>query len=126
MGASHTLIRRRNLQKKWEPKSNKMFLVGYQGESKNYRLFNPLTNKIIVSRDVIFNEKARYNKIKDEDDISFNVRLNNSSDNTNEHDEIEHIENNKSKSVVVETGKSYELRNRDKLKQPDRSMHCII
>lgn len=102
-----------------------MFLVGYQGESKNYRLFNPLTNKIIVSRDVIFNEKARYNKIKDEDDISFIIRLNDSSDNTNEHDETEYIENNKSKSVVVETGKSYELRNRDKLKQPDRYEACI-
>jgi len=48
----------KELHKKWEPKSNKMFLVGYHGESKNYRLFNPLTDKIIVSRDVLFNEEA--------------------------------------------------------------------
>ena len=58
-----------------------MFLVGYLSESKNYRLFNyrlfnPHNNKVIVSRDVIFNEKARYDKNENEYDISFNIRLN--------------------------------------------------
>lgn len=45
------------LRKKLEPKSKKMIFVGYEKESKNYRLFDPLTKRIKVSRDVIFNEE---------------------------------------------------------------------
>lgn len=41
---------------KLEPKSKKLILVGYEGNSDNYRLFDPDTKKITVSRDVTFNE----------------------------------------------------------------------
>lgn len=37
-------------------RSVKTILLGYEEESKAYRLLNPLENKIIVSRDVVFEE----------------------------------------------------------------------
>lgn len=37
-------------------RSVKTILLGYEEESKVYRLLNPLENKIIVSRDVVFEE----------------------------------------------------------------------
>jgi len=36
--------------------------IGYSEESKTYRLYNPKTKKLIVSRDVIFEEGKFYGK----------------------------------------------------------------
>jgi len=46
----------KQLRKKWDKKSQKRILVGYQVNSCNYRLFNPQTRKIIISRDVAIHE----------------------------------------------------------------------
>ncbi|GBM84329.1 Retrovirus-related Pol polyprotein from transposon TNT 1-94 [Araneus ventricosus] len=46
-----------NLRKKLEPKSKKVIFVGYEKESKNYRLFDPVAKTIKVSRNVVFNEE---------------------------------------------------------------------
>lgn len=43
-------------RKKWDSKSNKLILAGYQGKSINCRLFDLFTNKITVTRDVIINK----------------------------------------------------------------------
>ena len=43
-------------RKKWDAKSRKLIFVGYEIESGNYRLFDPQTGRITVSRNVIFNE----------------------------------------------------------------------
>ena len=45
--------------KKDGSKIKKMILVGYQENSTNYRLYDPITRKVITSRDVIFNEESR-------------------------------------------------------------------
>lgn len=45
---------------KFDDKSQKCIFVGYSTSSKGYRLFNVETEKLIVSRDVIFNEKASW------------------------------------------------------------------
>lgn len=51
---------------KFAPKSIECILVGYCGHAKGYRLLNPQTNKIIVSRDVIFFEaEDKVNEIKE-------------------------------------------------------------
>jgi transposase InsO family protein len=45
---------------KLDAKSFKCILLGVSEESKAYRLFNPATNKIIVSRDVVFEEDQQW------------------------------------------------------------------
>eukprot|EP01018_Ginkgo_biloba_P022218 Gb_20056 [translate_table: standard] len=45
---------------KMESKSIKCIFIGYSGEQKAYRLYDPKAKKFIVSRDVIFNEDGIY------------------------------------------------------------------
>src|ERR1035438_6675772 len=46
----------KKLRRKLEPNSEKLVMIGYSKQVKGYRLWNPINNKIVVSRDVIFNE----------------------------------------------------------------------
>ena len=43
-------------RKKLEDKSLKCVFLGVSGTSKAYKLYDPLTKKVVVSRDVIFDE----------------------------------------------------------------------
>lgn len=43
---------------KLDDKSEKLVFVGYDEKSKGYRLYNPTNKKIVVSRDVKFDEDA--------------------------------------------------------------------
>ena len=43
---------------KFDHKGEKLLFVGYNNESKGYRLLNPVNNKLTVARDVIFDERA--------------------------------------------------------------------
>lgn len=45
-----------DLRKKLDNKSEKCIFIGYSEQSKAYRLFNPITEKFIISRDVKFQE----------------------------------------------------------------------
>ena len=45
---------------KLDDKAVKCIFVGYSAESKGYRLYNPTTRKIFVSRDVIFSENSAH------------------------------------------------------------------
>lgn len=45
---------------KLQAKARKVILVGYQEGTTNYRLFDPGTKRVSVSRDVTFNEKTAY------------------------------------------------------------------
>ena len=53
-------------RKKLDDKSIKCIFLGVSEESKAYRLYNPVTKRIIISRDVVFmeNEKWSWNKDK--------------------------------------------------------------
>jgi hypothetical protein len=46
---------------KLDETSEKYIFVGYSSMSKGYRLYNLETNKVIISRDVLFDEKAKWN-----------------------------------------------------------------
>ena len=37
-----------------------MHFIGYSNESKGYRLLNPITNQLYVSRDVVFDQMASW------------------------------------------------------------------
>ena len=43
-------------RKKLDDHGKKCIFIGYSEELKAYKLYNPLTNKVVVSRDVIFSE----------------------------------------------------------------------
>lgn len=40
------------LRKKLDNKGEKCIFLGYSDESKAYKLYNPLTKKVIINRDV--------------------------------------------------------------------------
>jgi hypothetical protein len=43
---------------KLEDRSSPMVFLGYEEGSKAYRLYNPKGGKVVVSRDVVFDETA--------------------------------------------------------------------
>lgn len=47
--------------KKLDDRSQTLVHLGIESVSKAYRLFNPTTKRVIVSRDVVFDEKANWN-----------------------------------------------------------------
>ena len=48
--------------KKLDPKAQKCVLVGYQRGTKGYRLWNHETGKLVINRDVFFNESRSLKK----------------------------------------------------------------
>ena len=44
--------------------------IGYSDESKGYRLLNPTTNKLVISRDVVFDEASAWQWEKDQSQAS--------------------------------------------------------
>jgi len=42
--------------RKLDEKSEKCIFVGYSTQSKGYKLYNRMSGKVVISRDVIFNE----------------------------------------------------------------------
>lgn len=48
----------REKRTKWQPKSKQMMFIGFDDDRKGYRCFDEKTNKVIVSRDVIFFESS--------------------------------------------------------------------
>ncbi|GKV36358.1 hypothetical protein SLEP1_g44499 [Rubroshorea leprosula] len=49
-----------NDRTKMDQKSEKCIFVGYSCESKGYRLYNPITKKLIIRRDVVFDENSAW------------------------------------------------------------------
>ncbi|KAM0989072.1 hypothetical protein ACFX2A_013169 [Malus domestica] len=49
-------------RRKLDDRGEKCVFVGYSEESKAYKLYNPLTGKIVVSRDVIFSEEEAWKR----------------------------------------------------------------
>jgi hypothetical protein len=45
---------------KLDDKSEKYIFIGYDEQSKEYTLFNPITKKFIVSRDIVFKEEESW------------------------------------------------------------------
>nr|ADN34143.1 copia-type polyprotein [Cucumis melo subsp. melo] len=56
---------------KLDDKSEKCVFVGYDASSKDYKLYNPITKKTIVSRDVVFDEEASWNWNDEPEDYKF-------------------------------------------------------
>lgn len=50
----------KELRKKLDDRTDKCIFIGYSDESKPYRLYNPITKKYIISRDVEFKEEETW------------------------------------------------------------------
>jgi len=48
-------------------------LLGYNDESKAYRLFDPIAKKIVISRDVMFDEGESWNWGRSEEEVKLDV-----------------------------------------------------
>jgi len=51
----------KQFRSKFESKTKKMIFVGYDGDSNNYRVMDPQTFKITITKDAIVNEENRVN-----------------------------------------------------------------
>ncbi|KAM1017140.1 hypothetical protein COP2_047964 [Malus domestica] len=68
------------LRHKLEKLSNKGVFVGYGTKEKGHRVYNLLAQKIILSRDVIFDEDSTWNwetSVAEKDSVSLQLNLNN-------------------------------------------------
>jgi len=54
---AHVLKEKRS---KLDDKSVKCIFIGYSIETRSYRLFDPQAKKVIISRDVVFDEQGIY------------------------------------------------------------------
>ncbi|GMI83498.1 hypothetical protein HRI_002019000 [Hibiscus trionum] len=57
------------IRKKLDDRGEKCIFIGYDERSKAYRLYNPLTKKLIISRDVEFDEAEHWNWSSEENKI---------------------------------------------------------
>lgn len=58
------------LRKKLDDKAEKYIFIGYSHETKGYKLFNPDTEKVIISRDVTFDEQSSWHWSKKDSEPS--------------------------------------------------------
>ncbi|KMQ85183.1 lectin receptor kinase [Lasius niger] len=111
---------------KWQPKSKKMILVGYDEEIDNYRLMDPKTKKVVISTNVMFHEKSNCELEESSDENTTAPIIETENDQqASEDDEDQQYE---SKSDVLSESKvktpreniQRQLRDRNKLKAPKR------
>ena len=51
------------LRKKLDKKGHKCIFTGYSEDTKEYKLYDPVTRKVIISRDVQFVENEAWDRI---------------------------------------------------------------
>lgn len=116
------------LRRKLDAKSKKMFLVGYQRESTNYRLYDPVGQKITVSRDVNFKEILNNNNdslLQKTDDIPVSISRENISEEEQTIPENEVLLNDGHEDELPGTiagsgEQQHNLRDRSKIQKPAR------
>ncbi|KAL1989429.1 hypothetical protein VTN49DRAFT_7332 [Thermomyces lanuginosus] len=66
-------MRKKNRKRRFAPRAWIGYLVGYSSSS-TYRIWNPILKKVVITRDVIFNEQQTYNDEPDEPTNDLNER----------------------------------------------------
>lgn len=109
-------------RRKWDTKSKKMILIGYQANSSNYRLFDPQNGQITVLRDVTFNEKNQHeDSIEEKEKNEVILPLHDKNDDSVEKDAKDEQMNQKTSDETSEQDEPrHQLRDRNKLKKPSR------
>lgn len=60
----------KQFRKKWDAKAEEVFLAGYQEDANNYRVYNPISKRIMVVRDVDFD------RVDPDDETDIVIKLN--------------------------------------------------
>ena len=76
------------LRKKLDDKSEKCIFTGYSETSKAYRIYNPITKKLILSRDVQFLENQFWNDSENQQVDSQNPLLPSSENTENSEQQV--------------------------------------
>ena len=64
---------------KLDPKSHLCYFLGYCDNTKGYRLWDPVTSKVLLRRDVIFNEQLLYGSLEEKSPSSSSDNLSHAS-----------------------------------------------
>lgn len=121
----------KEFRKKFDAKSKKCIFVGYQGDSKNYRLYDLTSDRVITSRDVIFNETI--DNVKSELDIRPTITIKNETimnsenivsddEDTDESEAIRSVQQSHGEKTPIKYG----LRDRVTIKTPSRYTACLV
>lgn len=94
-----------SLRKKLDDKSIKCVLLGVSDESKGYRLYDPVSKKVLTNRDVVFDENGEWNWNKELKESS-GEELIDTGDRELEETYITEVEGSTSAGVGLETGNS--------------------
>lgn len=93
-------------------------MVGYEKESKNYRSFDQGTKKILMARDVIFNENKKI--ILPRNHTLVPIDESNLKDVEQESNESGTLKNEDEESVTLDHDETYQLRAKNILQKPKR------
>jgi hypothetical protein len=85
---SGTKLNVTHLRKKLDDRSEKCIFTGYSETSKDYRLYNPISKKLILSRDVKFMENQFWNDSENQQMDSQNTLLPSSENEENSGQEV--------------------------------------
>lgn len=109
--------------KKFEARAKKMLLVGYQGDSANYRLYDPVTKRVSISRDVTFHEQLNKTVLPTSDSVQHEVKFKKIENEDAQQDVEKDEEDETFQSAEEESKKSSQRKVRN---QPYRSTYCEI
>ncbi|GMI83635.1 hypothetical protein HRI_002032800 [Hibiscus trionum] len=100
-----------NTRSKLDDKSFSWVLLGVSGESKAYRLYNPISKRIVISRDIVCEEEKCWDLDKTyEAVITCNSEW---GDETNEETSLEETEDEDEDDVDVEDGDAADVHEKD-------------
>jgi len=90
-------------RKKLDDKGIKCVYLGVSNESKGYKLFDPLRNKVIISKDVVFEEEKGWDWNEKQKEPSLQAYINDEKDDSaEEEDAAVHIEENATNNEIDE------------------------
>jgi len=116
----------KQLRKKWDKKSQKLILVGYHADSCNYRLFDPHTDKIIISRDVAIHETSDYLQRNSEDESQIIIETASITQDRNENKSHSDEDDDFKQDVPAHQNNSRILRNSKSIKPPNRYQANLV
>ncbi|GAU23520.1 hypothetical protein TSUD_39990 [Trifolium subterraneum] len=104
------VLNRNNHRKKLDSKSTKCILLGSSEESKGYKLYDPVSQRVIVSIDVIFDESKGWNDAHLQDNKQM-TNLNNDEGTSQTNEDVEIVQNDEGFTLHEDTNDQHNNEN---------------